>query len=88
MSADPGHEFVDWGGMTHCPGGSHGALHVGDSLGPLLLCGLEPGTEAIRERWGLHDIAGLVLDHFGIDGRPGALRMRSAGAPTGSEVQG
>ena len=88
ISAAPGYELVDWGGMTHCPGGSHGSLDAGDSLGPLLLCGLEPGTEAIREQWALHDIAGLVLDHFGIDGRPGALRMRSAGAPTGSEVQG
>ena len=26
---------------------------AGDSLGPLLLCGLEPGTEAIREQWAL-----------------------------------
>ena len=36
ISAAPGYELVDWGGMTHCPGGSHGSLGAGDSLGPLL----------------------------------------------------
>ena len=24
ISASPGYELVDWGGITHCPGGSHG----------------------------------------------------------------
>ncbi len=66
ISASTGYELVDWGGVTHCPGGSHGSLHAGDSLGPLLLCGFEPGTEAIREQWALSDVAGLVLGHFGI----------------------
>jgi predicted AlkP superfamily pyrophosphatase or phosphodiesterase len=67
MSADPGHEFVDWGGMTHCPGGSHGALHVGDSLGPLLLCGFDPGVANAREQWAIRDVADLVLGHFGVE---------------------
>ena len=67
VSASPGYEFVDWGGVTHCPGGSHGALDAGDSLAPLLLCGLEPGIETSREQWALRDVAGLVLGHFGID---------------------
>jgi hypothetical protein len=66
ISASPGYELVDWGGVTHCPGGSHGALDAGDSLAPLLLCGLEPGIAASREQWALRDVAGLVLDHFGI----------------------
>ena len=42
ISAQEGYEFVDWGGVTHCPGGSHGALAAGDSLGPLLL---DPGPQ-------------------------------------------
>ena len=53
ISAAPGYELVDWGGMTHCPGGSHGSLGAGDSLGPLLLCGLEPPAAPVREQWAL-----------------------------------
>ena len=64
MSAAPGYEFVDWGGVTHCPGGSHGALHAGDSLGPLLLCGYPDGIEQRREQWAISDVAELVLEHF------------------------
>lgn len=67
ISAALDYEFVDWGGISHCPGGSHGSLHAGDSLGPLLLCGLEPGIASSREQWALRDVAGLVLAHFGID---------------------
>jgi Type I phosphodiesterase / nucleotide pyrophosphatase len=66
ISASPGYELVDWGGMTHCPGGSHGSLHASDSLGPLALCGFEPGKATEREQWALSDVAGLVLDHFAI----------------------
>jgi hypothetical protein len=80
VSASPGYELVDWGGMTHCPGGSHGSLHACDSLGPLALCGFEPGTEAVREQWALQDVAELVLGHFGIDSGAG-LQLRSA-SPT------
>jgi hypothetical protein len=80
ISADAGYEFTDWGGMTHCPGGSHGSLHAGDSLGPLLLCGLEPGIESLREQWAIRDVAGLVLGHFGIDGGGDGLRVRRAEA--------
>ncbi len=80
ISASPGYELVDWGGVTHCPGGSHGSLDADDSLGPLLLCGLEPGAEHVHEQWALSDVAELVLGHFGIapgDGRPAT---RSAAA--------
>jgi hypothetical protein len=66
ISASTGYELVDWGGVTHCPGGSHGALGAGDSLGPLLLCGLDRDSEPIRDQWALTDVAGLVLEHFGI----------------------
>jgi hypothetical protein len=68
VSASPGYELVDWGGMTHCPGGSHGSLHACDSLGPLALCGFDAGTPERREQWALSDVAGLVLDHFGVGG--------------------
>jgi hypothetical protein len=87
LSASPGYELVDWGGMTHCPGGSHGSLHACDSLGPLALCGLEPGTEAMRDQWALADVAGLVLDHFGLDEDPDAVAVRAgSGAAAVPEV--
>ena len=65
-SLKPGYECIDWGGATHVEGGSHGALHHGDSLGPLLMVGLETGNGAAREQWTLRDVRGLVLSHFGI----------------------
>jgi len=61
-----GYECIDWGGASHIGGGSHGSLHAGDSLGPLLLVGLEPGAAGRREQWTLRDVSGLVLEHFGV----------------------
>ncbi len=74
VSLAEGYECVDWGGVTHAGGASHGALAAGDSLGPLVLCGLDVAEDA-REQWALRDVAGLVLQHFGIrhgpaDGTP------------------
>ena len=66
LSLTEGYEVVDWGGVTHCPGGSHGSLEAGDSLGPLLTVGLERGAPGEREQWQIADVNGLVLDHFGI----------------------
>jgi hypothetical protein len=63
VSAELGHEFVDWGGAAHVGGGSHGSLHRDDSEGVLLLCGVD-GPE--REQWSLADVTPLVLDHFGV----------------------
>jgi hypothetical protein len=63
VSAEPGYEFVDWGGADHLGGGSHGSLHRDDSEGVLLLCGVEHRE---REQWSLTDVTGLVLDHFGV----------------------
>ncbi|HEY8001817.1 MAG: alkaline phosphatase family protein [Vicinamibacteria bacterium] len=82
ISAEPGYEFVDWGGVSHCPGGSHGSLEAGDSLGPLLLCGLEPGIESLRSQWAIRDVAGLVRGHFGLDRRADGPRL-SRGTKTG-----
>jgi Type I phosphodiesterase / nucleotide pyrophosphatase len=63
VSADPGFEFVDWGGADHVGGGSHGSLHRDDSEGVLLLGGLDVPE---HEEWALTDVAPLVLRHFGV----------------------
>ena len=84
ISATEGYELVDWGGVTHCPGGSHGSLRAGDSLGPLLLCGVETSAAA-RDGWALRDVAGLVRAHFGIE-EPGSDVPPSSGTLT--EVTG
>ena len=44
LSAAPGWEFLDWGRQAHVGGGSHGSLHASDSLGALILTGVEPGA--------------------------------------------
>jgi hypothetical protein len=68
LSAEPGYEFVDWGGNDHVGGGSHGSLHRSDSLGVLLWCGTGPDTRSAREQWSLTDVAPLVREHFGLTG--------------------
>jgi hypothetical protein len=71
LSAAPGYEFVDWGGADHVGGGSHGALHRGDSLGPLLWSGCGPEGRDGVEQWTLRDVLPMVLDFFGVSrGRP------------------
>jgi Type I phosphodiesterase / nucleotide pyrophosphatase len=66
VSLAPGFEAVDWGGVSHAGGGSHGALHAGDSLGPLLFVGCGPETAGDREQWALRDVAPIVREHFGV----------------------
>jgi hypothetical protein len=66
VSAQPGYEFVDWGGADHVGGGSHGSLHRGDSLGTLVMCGTGPDSADAREQWAIRDVASLVLDHFSV----------------------
>jgi hypothetical protein len=66
VSLTPGYEAVDWGGVSHAGGGSHGALHAGDSLGPLLFVGCGPDDVGERPQWALCDVAAVVLDHFGL----------------------
>jgi hypothetical protein len=61
-----GYEAVDWGGVTHVGGGSHGSLHAGDSLGPLLFAGCGPETPGERAQWALRDVAPVVFEHFGL----------------------
>lgn len=71
VSAELDYELVDWGGATHCPGGSHGSLHAADSVGPLIACGLEH-PPAPRPQWALADVYDLVLGHFGGSDQVGA----------------
>ncbi|HSS04532.1 MAG TPA: alkaline phosphatase family protein [Solirubrobacterales bacterium] len=67
ISLELGYEAVDWGGVSHAGGGSHGSLHAGDSLGPLLFVGCGPDDPGAREQWALRDVAPVVLAHFGIE---------------------
>jgi hypothetical protein len=67
VSLSPGYEAVDWGGVSHAGGGSHGALHRGDSLGPLLFVGCGPAHADARPQWALRDVAPIVLEHFGLN---------------------
>jgi hypothetical protein len=65
LSAAPGFEFLDWGRQAHVGGGSHGSLHASDSLGALVLSGIElPEPEPAQ--WAIRDLAPLVLGHFGL----------------------
>jgi hypothetical protein len=66
VSLTPGYEAVDWGGVSHAGGGSHGSLQAGDSLGPLLFVGCGPGGRDERRQWALRDVAPVVLEHFGL----------------------
>jgi hypothetical protein len=64
-----GFEAVDWGGVTHAGGGSHGSLHAADSLGPLLFVGCGPESADEKDQWTLRDVAPVVLEHFGLKAR-------------------
>jgi hypothetical protein len=66
LSAAPGFEFLDWGRQAHVGGGSHGSLHASDSLGALVLHGVELGGHE-SSQWAIRDVAPLVLRHFGLD---------------------
>jgi hypothetical protein len=66
VSLTPGYEAVDWGGVSHAGGGSHGSLHAGDSLGPLLFVGCGPDDPGERRQWTLRDVVPVVLEHFGL----------------------
>ena len=66
LSAAPGYEFIDWGRQAHAGGGSHGSLHACDSLGALVLAGVEPPRPA-PEQWAIRDVAALVRGHFGVE---------------------
>jgi hypothetical protein len=62
LSAAQGYEFADLGGQAHVGGGSHGSLRGEDSLGALIVCGVD--IPHAPEQWSIRDIAPLVKDHF------------------------
>lgn len=62
LSAAPGWEFADLGGQAHIGGGSHGSLRGEDSLGALVLYGVDLPQD--RAQWRIRDVAPLVLEHF------------------------
>ncbi len=66
VSAGPGVEFVDGGGSTHVPGGSHGSLSADDSVVPLVTVGVD--TTGLPDEPSITDIQGLVRRHFGLGG--------------------
>ncbi|HEV3046698.1 MAG TPA: alkaline phosphatase family protein [Solirubrobacteraceae bacterium] len=72
LSAAPGFEFLDWGRQAHVGGGSHGSLHASDSLGALVMHGLDLPAPARStaagptEQWAIRDVAPLALAHFGL----------------------
>jgi hypothetical protein len=66
VSAAPGYELVDWGGATHVGGGSHGSLDRGDSLGTLIMCGIDARGEQPPGHWTLADVTPMVLRQLGI----------------------
>ena len=73
LSAAPAYEFLDWGGVGHVGGGSHGSLHAVVSLAPLLWCGTAR-TPQLRQ-------AGLLT---GPDRDDGLLdRLLGAGGASG-----
>jgi hypothetical protein len=64
LSASEGWEFSDWGGASHVGGGSHGSLAAGDSLAPLICCGLD--ASLARDQWSIKDVMPLITRHFGL----------------------
>ncbi len=68
ISATLGYECVDWGGVTHVPGGSHGSLRREDSEGPLLFNGCGPDLPGYSRSadgpWALRDVVDVIRDHF------------------------
>jgi hypothetical protein len=71
ISAADRYECIDWGGVSHTGGGSHGSLGRADSLAPLLFVGCGPKKPGKRPQWALRDLAPVILEHFGVRGRRG-----------------
>jgi hypothetical protein len=69
LSAAPGREFADLGGQAHTGGGSHGSLRAEDSLGALIVCGVDIPREGGGDprRWTIRDVAALIARHFGLE---------------------
>jgi hypothetical protein len=68
LTAWPGHEFQLPRTSVHTGGGSHGSLHVLDSIAPLLVAGAPPGIE-MPEHPRIVDVAPFCLNILGIKPR-------------------
>ena len=66
VSAGGSYEFMDWGGVAHVGGGSHGSLHRGDSHAALLMCGVDAPSFESTKQWSIADVAPMVLEHFAV----------------------
>ena len=78
-SAEPGYEFLDWGGAHHVGGGSHGSLHANDSLRLAALVRHRARRADAREQWSLRDIVPMVaraLRHGVLSGCGAPARSR------------
>src|SRR3712207_8230986 len=64
VSAGGSYEFMDWGGVAHIGGGSHGSLHRGDSPSALLMWGLDAPGVASTAPWSIADVTPMGLEHF------------------------
>jgi hypothetical protein len=64
LSASRDWEFSDWGRQAHVGGGSHGSLHRDDSLGALVMCGIQ--IKNAPAQWAISDVASLIAGHFGL----------------------
>jgi hypothetical protein len=64
VSAGPGVEFLDGGGSSHVPGGSHGSLSADDSVVPLVTFGVD--ASSLPAEPSITDVHGLVRRHFGL----------------------
>lgn len=83
ISLAEGYECVDWGGASHAGGGSHGGLGAGDSVGPLVACGLDGFDVQSRRQWTIADVSDLVLGHFGLAPSDNATRDTDVLTATG-----
>jgi hypothetical protein len=74
VSAAPGWEFADAGGIHHLGGGSHGSLRSEDSFVPLVVAGF-PHGELFPAEPSITDVHPFVCRHFDVPrvSRPHAL---------------
>lgn len=79
VTARPGHEFCLEHTQIHQGGGSHGSLHVLDSVSPLIMAGAPAGI-ALPQQPRLVDVAPLCLSVLGLEAEyePGASHVPQA----------
>ncbi len=66
VTPEIGLEFLDWGGVSHAGGGTHGSLHRDDSAAQLIVTGTGESRKDQRA-WSIADVNSLVLEHFDVE---------------------